>query len=58
MKTARKIFRIALAGLNEKEAKKYYEKEISPAWRDDDKIKKLYKEYQESFTDKETATQV
>jgi uncharacterized phage protein (TIGR02220 family) len=58
IKTARKIFRFALAGLNEEEARKYYEKEISPTWRDDDKIKKLYKEYQEGLGDKETATQV
>ena len=58
MQTARKIFRIGLKGLNEEEAKKYYEKEISPTWRDDDKIKKHYQEYQESLRDKETATQV
>ena len=58
MKTARKIFRIGLKGLNEEEARKYYEKEISPTWRDDDKIKKHYQEYQESLRDKETATQV
>ena len=58
MKTARKIFRIGLKGLNEEEARKYYEKEISPTWRDDDNIKKHYQEYQESLRDKETATQV
>jgi len=58
IKTARKIFRFALEGLSEKEAKKYYEKEISPAWRDDDKIKKLYTEHQESLRDKETTPQV
>ena len=58
IKTARKIFRIGLGGLNEEEAKKYYEKEISPTWRDDDNIKKHYQEYQESLRDKETTTQV
>ena len=47
-----------MKGLNEEEARKYYEKEISPTWRDDDKIKKHYQEYQESLRDKETATQV
>lgn len=58
IKTARKIFRFALEGLSEEEAKKYYEKEISPSWREDDKIKKLYEDHQESLRDKETATQV
>jgi len=55
MKSARKIFRIALAGLNEEEARKYYEKEISSIWRDDDNIKKCFQEYQESLRDKELA---
>ena len=56
IKTARKIFRFALEGLSENEAKKYYGKEISPSWREDDKIKKLYEEHQESLKDKETVT--
>lgn len=53
MKTARKIFRVALKGLNLEDAKKYFEKEISFGWRNDDGIKNAYEEHLNSIGDKE-----
>jgi hypothetical protein len=56
MKTARHLFRVGLTGLTEEQAKKYFEKEISLIWREDDKVQTIYKEYITALKEEETIT--
>ena len=58
MKNSRDLFKRNISSMDEKEARKYFEKEISPAWRDDIKIKKAYKDHQNSLSGKEIESQV